>query len=394
MSQTESFSSLLRVADLEGRRSRRASPDPESEKALQDILSTPLPPLDALDQAQRNKLADKRKDGSRLDRIAAALARAQPDWLRAYAANAIVKLPPSEQRLRGRMLMILLNGNAPIREGLDLIAAGLAEASGKDRPARLKAILKGIAALSELRASDAPEALQAAMGRLIEAGDAPATPKAFCELALEVVRIAKLLYPDKAHDFRLAAAPSPEARVAPLFEEPYQPFLARKGWGTALREEIHAVLWDQLWKRLSPRGHAPSRSSDQAPDVHDLDGCAARVYQIESSLRMYFGGRESLTERTRSLLTAEHPELAAEFSAMVAQQRLLLQSIRNLAALRNYKTLGAAGDIVAYDARLHDLIEGDPATVTKIRVLDPPVIRETAGGSPELLAQGEVEAYG
>jgi hypothetical protein len=385
MSRPEPFTSLLEVAEIGAARTRQKSPGLDAERRLQELLAHALEPLRNLDKTQRGELCDRKK--GRLGGIEAALNFVRPPWTMEYAAQALMDLPWQSKALRGLMIGQLLRDGSETAAALDVLAGKLATIPEKKRLTLLKRLLKEIGSASGLHTTDSPDRIEQAMLGLVTAGCPAPTAKSFSELALEIVRILKLIYPEKGGELKFAAAKSEAQRLMPVFGKPYQALLMRDTW-SSYGNEFFAVLWDQLWSRVREPA-AEAGASDES--MYDIDRSMARLYQSEATLRTYFAGAGALSEQVRSALGEKHQALAREFSALAAQQKMLLQAIRNIAAQRNYKIIGQTDDIIDFDVRLHLLVDGDPALVRKVRVLEPPVVRETAGAPPEVLAQGEVE---
>jgi hypothetical protein len=128
--------------------------------------------------------------------------------------------------------------------------------------------------------------------------------------------------------------------------------------------------------------------------LYALDRAAARVLQAEIAARGTFEGEASVHVQVLAALETRSPDLARRYRAAASRQRLLLQSVRNLAVSRGYLADGLPGDVVAFDPARHTLAEAPETLPARVRLLDPPIIREQAPGALELLQKGEAEPAG
>ncbi len=353
-----------------------------SSQAIAADLTEPFP-----EAGREEAISPFELTARELERASRALATIQPTWLGAYAASAA--LAAGQKRTRRFWLSRLLAAGT-----VAIALAGLAEAlqsvPAAERMRRLRTVLEDLADAKGPLAGQPVGELAPALDRLYRAIEPARTPRQFALKALPFVALMRTALPELAPRLQLAAAEQPVARLAPLLGDPVARLLDQPHWGR-LAEVADALLWQAVLRHLAPAtGNAPRAGTDEDA-LYVLDRAAARVFQVELSTRRTFSGDAAPHERVLKTLEAADPALARLYRSAAGRQRLLLQTIRNLASRRGLEAEGAEGDVVAFDAARHTLVDTGQHVPARVRLLDPPITREYQPGRRELLQKGEVE---
>ena len=373
MSARQPLATLVKISELGRVSGQQKSLDPVTAAELRKLLSRPLAPLSELDQRERRRITS-----ARLVSFGMALDEIRPAWIPKYAAAAAIALPPAERRLREFMVGELLRSDENRTLALAGLAKPLQEQPEKRRNSILLALLRSIATLSNLPRVCSVEDVEESLMALVWSTNAPASPKRFALLALEVARAAEVLSPG-AIRIREGASKSPTDALFGWLDDTHRAFLRRSRWGS-FSPEITAVLWHQLWRHW--REPASAKPTQQAllkeAAWSEADQAIGRALQDS--------GR--LTRSLDMLEAAIGGEAAARASAARGASNLVLQWVRQAARLRSMECQGAFGEATAFDPALHESHEAEPGE--RVRILKPTVMRSN-GSQQAVVLRGEVE---
>ena len=375
MSARQPLAALVKISELGRSPGRHKSLDAGTAE-LRNLLSRPLAPLSNLDERERRRITD-----ARLVSLRAAFAQIRPAWIAEYAAAAAISLPPRERRLREFMLRELFRSQENAGQAFAAIAKALQEQPGKRRDGILPVVLQSISLLTEAPRTRSFEEAEALLMGLVGAANAPASPKAFAQLAIDVALAAQAL---SAGALQITAdeAHSPVDAVLAQLDPFHAAFLRRPRWGS-FAPEISAALWEQLWRRW----RKPAPVNAPAPTQQLLLKEAAWS-EADQALARALQDSGRLARSLEKLESAAGGETARRAASVRGASNLVLQWVRQAARLRNMECKTAMGEVTAFDPELHESHEAEPGE--RVRILKPTVMRSN-GSQQAVVLRGEVE---